>query len=103
MVTEPSFTIGIEEEYLLVNRETRDLIQEAPAGMFDECEKRLGGQVTPEFLQCQIEVGTRVCENLQEARRDLEHLRSTVAEVAGSHGLAMIAASTHPFSNWATK
>ncbi len=103
MITEPSFTIGIEEEYLLVNRESRDLIQDAPPSMFAECEERLGGQVTPEFLQCQIEVGTRVCENLQEARSDLERLRSTVAEVAAKHGFAMIAASTHPFSKWATQ
>jgi len=97
---EPSFTIGIEEEYLLVDRESRDLVQEAPPDMLPECEKRLHEQVTPEFLQCQIEVGTRVCSTLQEARADLARLRKTVIEVAANFGIAVIAASTHPFSQW---
>lgn len=98
MIKEPSFTVGIEEEYLLVDSETRDLIGEAPPTMLSECERLLKGQVTPEFLQCQIEVGTRVCNTLQEARDDLAHLRRTVANRAQSHGLALIAASTHPFA-----
>ena len=96
----PSFTIGIEEEYLLVDRESRDLIKEAPPDMLPACEALLQGQVTPEFLQCQIEVGTRVCASPGEARQDLAHLRATVADVASEHGLGMIAASTHPFAIW---
>ncbi|MCP4407889.1 MAG: carboxylate-amine ligase [Gammaproteobacteria bacterium] len=97
---EPSFTIGIEEEYLLVDRKSRDLIQDAPLDMLPKCEELLKGQVTPEFLQCQIEVGTRVCKTLGEARQDLSHLRRTVAQVAEGFGLGLIAASTHPFANW---
>ena len=97
---EPSFTIGIEEEYLLVDARTRDLIHEAPPAMLAECEALLEGQVTPEFLQCQIEVGTRVCATVAEARSDLARLRGTVAAVARSHGLRLIAASTHPFAIW---
>ena len=97
---EPSFTIGIEEEYLLVDARTRDLIHEAPPAMLAECEVLLEGQVTPEFLQCQIEVGTRVCATVAEARSDLARLRGTVAAVARSHGLRLIAASTHPFATW---
>ena len=95
---EPSFTVGIEEEYLLVDEQTGDLIKEAPPSMLPECEELLEGQVTPEFLQSQIEVGTRVCTSIREAREDLTHLRKTVAQVASRHGLAMIAASTHPFA-----
>ena len=95
---EPSFTIGIEEEYLLVDAHTRGLIHEAPPTMLEECEALLEGQVAPEFLQCQIEVGTRVCANVGEARADLERLRRTVASVARSHGLRLVAASTHPFA-----
>ncbi|OQX32741.1 MAG: carboxylate-amine ligase [Candidatus Sedimenticola endophacoides] len=95
----PSFTIGIEEEYLLVDRSSRDLISEAPASMLAECEALLQGQVAPEFLQCQIEVGTRVCGGLHEARDELAYLRRTVATVAERHGLAVIAASTHPFAS----
>ena len=97
---EPSFTVGIEEEYLLVDAATRDLIHEAPPTMLAECEALLEGQVAPEFLQCQIEVGTRVCATVGEARADLERLRSTVAAVARSHGLRLVAASTHPFAVW---
>ena len=99
MVKQPSFTVGIEEEYMLVDRETRDLIREVPPAMLPACEQLLQGQVTPEFLQCQIEVGTRVSVTLDEARRDLAHLRRTVAEVARHHGLAVMAASTHPFAS----
>jgi carboxylate-amine ligase len=100
MIKEPSFTIGIEEEYLLVNRQTRDLIKEAPPTMLGECEKLLEEQVKPEFLQSQIEIGTRVCETVQQAREDLARLRSCVSQVAELHGLAIIAASTHPFATW---
>jgi carboxylate-amine ligase len=97
MIKEPTFTIGIEEEYKLVDLETRDLISQVPETMFPECEARLKGQVSPEFLQCQIEVGTQVCNTLDAARNDLAHLRRTVADVAANHGLAIIAASSHPF------
>ena len=94
MLTEPTFTIGIEEEYLLVDRDTRNLINDAPKDMLPACEKLLKGQVTPEFLQCQIEVGTRVCKSLAEARGDLAHLRRTVARIAEQFGMALIAATT---------
>jgi carboxylate-amine ligase len=100
MIKDPSFTVGIEEEYMLVDGETRNLINEAPDSMLPACEKLLEGQVTPEFLQCQIEVGTRISGTLKEAREDLAHLRKTVAEVATQHGLALMASSTHPFANW---
>jgi carboxylate-amine ligase len=99
-VNDPSFTIGIEEEYLLIDSETRNLIAEAPPTMMSECEALLEGQVTPEFLQCQIEIGTRVCDSLDGARDDLSRLRRTVSQVARGHGLEIIAASTHPFAVW---
>lgn len=95
---EPAFTIGIEEEYMLVDRGSRNLISETPASMMPQCESLLEGRVSPEFLQCQIEVGTSVCETVAEARAELAHLRRTVASVADGHGLALIAASTHPFA-----
>jgi carboxylate-amine ligase len=103
MPKRPSFTVGIEEEYMLVDRRTRDLITEAPASMLPECERQLSGQVTPEFLQSQIEVGTGVASSVQEAREDLAHLRRTVSDVAEEHGLAIIAASTHPFAAWSSQ
>lgn len=97
---EPEFTIGVEEEYLLVDRETRALIIDPPQSLIGECEELVGGQVTSELLRSQIEVGTRVCHTLQEVREDLARLRKGIIEVAGRHGLAPIAASTHPFSRW---
>lgn len=98
--SEPDFTIGIEEEYLLVDKDSRDLVHDAPQDLMDECEAELHSQVSPEFLQCQIEVGTRVCGSVQEARDDLGHLRQTIVKHAGKHNLAPIAASTHPFALW---
>jgi carboxylate-amine ligase len=99
-IREPSFTIGIEEEYLLVNQESRNLEPEPPAALLAKCEEALKGQVSPEFLRSQIEVGTRVCNSMQEARDELVKLRSTVAGIAAEFGLAPIAASTHPFAQW---
>ena len=96
----PDFTIGIEEEYLLVDRASRDLASDPPAAMLSECQALLQGQVSPEFLRAQIEVGTTVCENLGQARSQLAHLRRSVADVAARHGLAPIAAATHPFAEW---
>lgn len=100
---EPSFSIGIEEEYLLVDRETGDLIKQAPPTMMEECQTLLERQVTPEFFQSQIEVGTRVCTTLAEARQDLTRLRKSISYVAARHGLAIIAASTHPNATWGTQ
>jgi len=97
---EPSFTIGMEEEYLLIDPETRNLAEDPPAGMLDDCKKRLGDQVTPEFLRSQIEVVTKVCTSISEAAEEIRLLRSCIREVAESHGLAMIAASTHPIAEW---
>ena len=68
--------------------------------MLGECEKRLGDLVRPEFLRSQIEVGTRVCRTVPEARSELVRLRGCVSDVAQSFGFAMIAASTHPFAQW---
>ncbi len=99
-IQEPSFTLGIEEEYLLVDKETRSLVIDPPDSLMQEAEAKCGAQVTSELLRSQIEVGTRVCNNIQEAREDLSNLRRSIIEVAGNHGLAPIAASTHPFSSW---
>jgi len=99
-IKEPSFTIGVEEEYLLVDKETRGLVVEPPESLMAEAEERCGAQVTSELLKSQIEIGTKVCNNIQEAREDLARLRRNIIEVADNHGIAPIAASTHPFSEW---
>ncbi len=97
---EPPFTIGIEEEYLLVDQETRDVVNDPPEELFEACQKRIRGLVTHEFLKAQIEVNTEVCATIAEVRDNLASLRTNVAEVAGEYGLAPMAASTHPFSHW---
>ncbi len=99
MTTTPSFTMGIEEEYLLVDARTLDLV-EAPDALMRECRDRLGEKVAAEFLRCQIEVATGVCATVGEAGRDLAGLRRAVKEICEGHGIAPIAASTHPFSKW---
>lgn len=96
----PEFTLGVEEEYLLVDKETRELVIDPPETLMQEAEEKIGTQVTSELLRSQIEIGTKVCKDVHEAREELRHLRRSVIEVASSHGLAPIAASTHPFSSW---
>lgn len=97
---EPSFTIGVEEEYLLVDKETRGLVVDPPETLMAEAEAKCGPQVTTELLRSQIEIGTKVCNSVQEAHDDLARLRRNIIDVAANHGLAPIAASTHPFSAW---
>ncbi|MDP6436368.1 MAG: carboxylate-amine ligase [Gammaproteobacteria bacterium] len=99
----PSFTLGIEEEYLLVDLETMDLAIDPPASLLSECRERChrDEQVSRELLRSQIEVGTRKCYSVEEAREDLTLLRRVVVEVANEHGLAPIASSTHPYALWA--
>ncbi len=83
--TQPPFTIGIEEEYLLVDKETRDVASDPPEALFETCQKRVEGLVTHEFLKAQIEVNTKVCETVAEARENLAAVRNTVAgKLAGA-------------------
>ncbi|MBV7410004.1 carboxylate-amine ligase [Maritimibacter sp. DP1N21-5] len=98
----PEFTIGIEEEYLLVDASSGALAT-APEDLIGACKAKLEDRVSPEFLQCQIEIGTHVCKGVVEAREDLRHLRKVVAEEAAAFGLAPIAAACHPFSDWKTQ
>ena len=93
-------TIGIEEEYLLVDLASRDLRADPPDAFMGGCRELLGDRVTPELLRCQIEVGTPVCRTVAEARGELARYRRTIAAEAGRHGMGLVAASTHPFADW---
>jgi len=95
----PDFTLGIEEEFQIIDPATREL-QSHITEMIDEGRMILGEQVKPEMHQSMIEVGTGICANVQEARADVIKLRRTVAALAESKGLRIAAASTHPFSSW---
>lgn len=96
---EPSFSFGIEEEYHLVDLETRHLIS-APTPLLAALQKARPGQIANELMQSQIEVGTRPSRSFAEARADLADLRRTVASLARNEGLAPIAASTHPIGGY---
>ncbi len=95
---EPAFTLGIEEEYLLVDLATRDLVAEPPAELLQRCIAETDGRVSPEFLRSQLEVKTSVCASVSSMRRELAALRRKVCEIAAEYGIAPIAASTHPFA-----
>jgi carboxylate-amine ligase len=95
---EPPFTVGIEEEYLLVDLHSGEVDEDPPPQLLKECTERAEGQIVPEFLRSQVEVSTRVCRTLQEARADLARLRGIIVDVSRQYGLAPIASSTHPFS-----
>jgi carboxylate-amine ligase len=93
------FTLGIEEEFQIIDPETRDLKAHITE-MIEEGQMILGEQVKPEMHQSMIEVGTGICQNVHEARADVVKLRRAISELAARKGLRIAAASTHPFSDW---
>ncbi len=96
--SEPPFTVGIQEEYLLIERDSRDVDEDPPAPLLEECTRRSDGQVSPRFLRSQLEASTKPSRRIGEARADLARLRGLIAEVCRDYGCAPIAASTHPFA-----
>ena len=94
-----SFTLGIEEEFQIVDPVTRELRSHVTE-FLDEGRMILGEQIKPEMIQSQIEVGTGVCKNIHEARTDITRLRSIISSLAEKNGLKIVAASTHPISRW---
>jgi len=100
MIQDPPLTIGIEEEYLLVDTETRNLATDPPPEMMAILEKRIAGRVAPEFLKAQVEVETGVHQTIASARDELTGLRQAIAEAASQFGLAPVAAGSHPFALW---
>ncbi|MCA1615275.1 MAG: carboxylate-amine ligase [Acidobacteria bacterium] len=93
------YTLGIEEEFQIVDPQTRELKSHV-SEILEEGRMLLGEQVKPEMIQAQIEVGTGICSNIQEARADISRLRSIVSHLARKQGLEIVAASTHPISLW---
>jgi glutamate---cysteine ligase / carboxylate-amine ligase len=93
------YTLGIEEEFQIVDPVTRELRSHV-SEILDEGRMLLGEQIKPEMIQSQIEVGTGVCKNIQEARADITNLRSIISSLAEKNNLKIVAASTHPISRW---
>src|SRR5438270_6908416 len=94
----PSLTLGIEEEYQIIDPETRGLrsyITEMLQG-----DHVTLGEVKPELHQSMVEIGTKVCRTPSEAKSELVRLRGLVMGLAAKNGLMIAAAGTHPFSSW---
>ena len=100
LIPRPAFSLGIEEEYLLVDRETRNLVSDPNAAMWASAQATLGEKAMPEFLRAQLEVATGVHPSVASAGKELAEMRSSLNEALTEHGAAVMAASTHPFALW---
>ena len=100
MAERPAFTLGVEEEFQIIDPETRELrshVQE----LLEEGKRVLKERVKPEMHQSVIELGTGICKDIREARRDISEMRTEIIRLALRTGMRVAAAGTHPFSNWA--
>src|SRR6266498_1678423 len=95
----PSFSIGIEEEYQIIDPQTREL-KSYITELLEASKITLREQVKAELHQSIVEVGTKVCHTAAEARAELVHLRHGVMDLAGRNGLKIAAAGSHPISSW---
>ena len=93
------FTLGIEEEFQIVDPRTRELRSHV-VEILEEGVMLLGEQIKPEMIQSMVEVGTGICRNIEEARADITNLRSVISSLARKNNLVIVAASTHPISRW---
>src|SRR3990170_8064670 len=93
------FTLGIEEEFQIVDPSTRELKSHV-SEILEDGKLLLGEKLKPEMIQSMIEVGTGICHNIQEAREDITKLRCIISMLARKKGMEIVAASTHPFSHW---
>lgn len=96
------FTLGIEEEYQVINPETRELTSHDQE-IVTNAAKDLNDQVKAEMHQAVVEVGTNICQDIQDAKQQVTHLRRSIANVAGDLGYKIGAAGTHPFTKWETQ
>lgn len=94
-----SFTLGVEEEYMVIDPETREL-KSHEQKIVHEGQKVIKDKVKAEMHQAVVEVGTDICQDIDEAYRDVSTLRKTISEIATGLGFAMGASGTHPFSHW---
>jgi carboxylate-amine ligase len=97
----PTFTIGIEEEFQVIDPETRDLRSHINE-IFAQGNAVIKDRFKPELHQSVVEIGTGICADINEARRDVTGLRAQLARLARDNGLRIAAAGTHPFSHWAS-
>lgn len=96
------FTLGVEEEYMVLDPVTREL-KSHEQKIVVEGQKILKDKVKAEMHQAVVEVGTDICKNIEEAYNDVASLRGNIAQIAGDLGLWVGASGTHPFSHWETQ
>ena len=96
------FTLGIEEEYQIIDPVSRELISHDQK-IVVEASKVMGDQCKAEMHQAVVEVGTNICEDITDAREQITHLRKSISGIANDLGFKIGAAGTHPFSKWETQ
>ena len=102
--SEPTITLGAEEEFFLTDPDSRDLLADPDPGILAACEQGAGEhKVVTEFLRSQIETNTRVCHSVSDLRAALIETRRLVVDAAAAHGARALAVSTHPFAQWRTQ
>ncbi len=99
-VPTPPLTMGIEEEYQIIDPKTRNLHAYITEFLSQDQQRDVKLNLMPELMQSQVEVGSRVCQNISEVRQEVIRLRRAVIDLADANGLAIAAASTHPFARW---
>ncbi len=100
MTERPAFTLGVEEEFQIIDPETRELRSHVQQ-ILEEGKRVLKERVKPEMHQSVVELGTGICKNIEEVRRDVGEMRAEIIRLAARTGMRVAAAGTHPFSNWA--
>jgi carboxylate-amine ligase len=93
------FTLGVEEEYMVIDPETKELTSHEQKIVL-EGQKLIKDKVKAEMHQAVVEVGTDICEDIDEAYKDVATLRKTISQIAGDLGFWVGASGTHPFSHW---
>ena len=93
------FTVGIEEEFAIIDPETRELRSHIHE-ILEGGKIMLKEQIKPEMHQSVVELGTEICQSIIDARAHVIELRSSLAELAGRSGLKIASVGTHPFSHW---
>src|SRR5580658_2113553 len=99
-MTRPSFTIGIEEEYQTIDPVTRDLRSHIGAQIIEKGKLQLHEAVKAEMHQSVVEVGTGICPDIHEARKQVTDLRRAIILLARENHLHVAASGTHPFGDW---
>ncbi len=100
MIDKHDFTVGIEEEFFLVDATSFDCVETMPEEFRCEAKAALGDKVKREIIASMIEINSSVHETVPNAVAEITHLRAVLGAVAQRHGLAIIAAGTHPFADW---